>query len=291
MDDDEYLNSLMGKAATHEYQYGELSTVFPSFVGEEEFIRLVQDIRENGLIDPIVVWNNEIVDGRHRHLACKEAGVEPKYEILPDDWSFERVKNRVVALNILRRHLSVGQRALVASALANMSHGGNRKADQEANLPLETSYTDAAKQLSVSERSIKTAKAVTRDAPDLVEKVNRGEMSLNAADQERRKRLGLPTKTNAPKPKVVDLDQLIREQGDNFDGYVCAANIMTAARDLFLQEGETGIEQNLMSAVRDSNKHKLSYNVAGLIALHDVLCNNIEELREISTPISKTAYN
>jgi ParB-like chromosome segregation protein Spo0J len=290
MDDDEYLNSLMEQATTPEYQYGELSTVFPSFVGEEEFTRLVEDIRENGLIDPIVVWNNEIVDGRHRHLACKEAGVEPRYEVLPDDWPFEKVKNRVVALNILRRHLSVGQRALVAAALANMSVGRNWDSNS-LNLDDNKSMQDAADTLSVSRASVATAKSVKRDAPDLAEKVNNGEMSLNAADQERRKRLGMPTQTNAPKPKVVDLDQLIREQGDNFDGYVCAANIMTAARDLFLQEGETGIEENLMSAVRDSNKHKLSYNVAGLIALHDVLCKNIEELREISTPIAKTAYN
>lgn len=290
MDDDEYLNSLMEQATVPEYEYGELSTVFPSFVGEEEFTRLVEDIRENGLIDPIVVWNNEIVDGRHRHLACKEAGVEARYELLPDEWSFERVKNRVVALNILRRHLSVGQRALVAAALANMSIGRNWGSNR-ANLPDNKSNKQAADMLGVGERTVKQAKAVKRDAPDLAEKVNNGEMSLNAADQERRKRLGMPTQTNAPKPKVVDLDQLIREQGDNFDGYVCAANIMTAARDLFLQEGEDGIEKNLMSAVRDSNKHKLSYNVAGLIALHDVLCKNIEELREISTPTVKTAYN
>lgn len=291
MDDDEYLNSLMEQATVPEYEYGELSTVFPSFVGEEEFKRLVEDIRENGLIDPIVVWDNEIVDGRHRHLACKEAGVEPRYEVLPDDWSFEKVKNRVVALNILRRHLSVGQRALVAAALANMQSGQRVDLQPSLNLDEVKSLQESADQLSVSRASVATAKAVKRDTPDLVEKVNKGEMSLNAADQERRKRLGMPTQTNAPKPKVVDLDQLIREQGDNFDGYVCAANIMTAARDLFLQEGEDGIEKNLMSAVRDSNKHKLSYNVAGLIALHDVLCKNIEELREISTPTVKTAYN
>ena len=116
-------------------------------------------------------------------------------------------------------------------------------------------------------------------------------MSLHAAETERRKRLGLPEKTNAPKPKVVNIDDLMREAGDNFDGFVCAVNIMTGARDLYLQEGENGLDEQIMSALRDSNKHKLSYNVSGLIALHDALSKNIEEIRMLSTPTAKMQYN
>ena len=66
---------------------------------------------------------------------------------------------------------------------------------------------------------------------------------------------------------------------------------MTAARDLFLQEGDDGIEQQLMTALRDSNKHKLSYNVSGLVSLHDALSKNIEEIRMLSTPTAKMQYN
>lgn len=296
MDDDEdYHSSLMHKAKQEDYEYSELSTVFPSFQGEQEFTDLIESIKREGLIDPIVVWQDKIVDGRHRHLACKEARVTPEYEYLPDDWPLDKVKNRVVALNVLRRHLTTGQRALVAAGLANMTVGGTGNNQYEksksANLQNSTSVDTAANQLSVSPRSVSTAKDVKRDAPDLAEKVNKGSMSLHAAETERRKRLGLPEKTNAPKPKVVDLDSLIREAGDNFDGFVCAVNIMTAARDLYLQEGEDGIEEQLMSALRDSNKHKLSYHVSGLIALHEALSNNIDEIRMLSTPTAKTQYN
>ena len=290
-DDNSYFNMVMEKAKGEEFEYSELSTVFPSFQGEEEFTQLVESIKTEGLLDPIVVWQGKIVDGRHRHLACKEARVQPEYTYLPDDWSFDKVKNRVVALNVLRRHLTTGQRALVAAALANMTVGGDRKSDQTANLQNDISVGTAANQLSVSPRSVSTAKDVKRDTPDLAEKVNKGQMSLHAAETERRRRLGLPEKTNAPKPKVVDLDGLIREAGDNFDGFVCAVNIMTAARDLFLQEGDDGIEQQLMTALRDSNKHKLSYNVSGLVSLHDALSKNIEEIRMLSTPTAKMQYN
>lgn len=295
MDDDEYLKSLMEKTECEEYEYSELSTVFPSFQGEQEFTDLVNSIKQDGLIEPIVVWQGKIVDGRHRHLACKEARVQPEYEYLPDDWSLEKVKNRVVALNVLRRHLTTGQRALVAASLATMSIGGNGSNQYEksksANLQNSTSVDTAASQLSVSPRSVSTAKDIKRDTPDLAEKVSKGDMSLNAADRERRKRLGLPEKTNAPKPTVIHLDDLMKESGGDFDGYVCAANIMTAARDLFLQEGEKGLEENLMSALRGSQKFKLSYNVSGLISLYEVLHRNIEELRMLTEPQNKTQYN
>ncbi len=290
-DDDSYLTEVMEAAKEEDFEYSELSTVFPSFQGDEEFTHLVNSIKSDGLLEPIVIWQGKIVDGRHRHLACKEARVQPEYTYLPDDWSLDKVKNRVVALNVLRRHLTTGQRALVAAALATMGHGGDRKSDQTVNLPLDNSNEGAAKQLNVSEKTVRTAKNVKRDVPDLAEKVNKGQMSLHAAETERRRRLGLPEKTNAPKPKVVDLDGLIREAGDNFDGFVCAVNIMTAARDLFLQEGDDGVEQQLMSALRDSNKHKLSYNVSGLVSLHDALSKNIEEIRMLSTPTAKMQYN
>lgn len=290
MDDDEWHDSLMRKAKQEDFEYSELSTVFPSFQGDQEFLDLVESIKTEGLLEPIVIWQGKIVDGRHRHLACKEARVKPEYTYLPDDWSLDKVKDRVVALNVLRRHLTTGQRALVAAALANMSVGRNWESNSE-NFPNKVSQSNAAGRLNVSDKSVRTAKDVKRDAPDLAEKVNKGEMSLNAAETERRKRLGLPEKTNAPKPKVVNIDDLMREAGDNFDGFVCAVNIMTGARDLYLQEGENGLDEQVMSALRDSNKHKLSYNVSGLIALHDVLSKNIEEIRMLAAPTPKTQYN
>lgn len=290
-DDDSYLTEVMEAAKEEDFEYSELSTVFPSFQGDEEFTHLVNSIKSDGLLEPIVIWQGKIVDGRHRHLACKEARVQPEYTYLPDDWSLDKVKNRVVALNVLRRHLTTGQRALVAAALATMTSGTRTDLQPNANLQEVKSNKQAAEQLNVSERTVNTAKNIKNDAPDLAEKVNKGQMSLHAAETERRRRLGLPEKTNAPKPKVVDLDGLIREAGDNFDGFVCAVNIMTAARDLFLQEGDDGIEQQLMTALRDSNKHKLSYNVSGLVSLHDALSKNIEEIRMLSTPTAKMQYN
>jgi len=49
------------------------------------------------------------------------------------------------------------QRAEIASLIANMRQGGDRRSDQSANLPLETTTAEAAAMLNVSERLVKTA--------------------------------------------------------------------------------------------------------------------------------------
>jgi len=53
------------------------------------------------------------------------------------------------------------QRAMVAANISNLPHGGDRKADQTANLQLDT-RAEAASKLNVSERSVNTAKKVQR---------------------------------------------------------------------------------------------------------------------------------
>jgi hypothetical protein len=58
-------------------------------------------------------------------------------------------------MNLKRRHLNESQRAMIAAKLANMPHGGDRKSDQAANLPL-VSQSAAAEMLNVSDRSIRS---------------------------------------------------------------------------------------------------------------------------------------
>jgi len=64
----------------------------------------------------------------------------------------------------------------------------------------------AAKVVGASGRAVQQAKAVQRDAPDLAEKVRRGEMALDAADRERKARMAnMPKPEPAPKPSPVML--------------------------------------------------------------------------------------
>lgn len=74
-----------------------------------EFRDLVGSIEEDGLIDPIVLHGDVLVDGRNRLAACKEAGVEPRFvqwESLKPKSSLEEW---IYSRNINRRHLTPDQ--------------------------------------------------------------------------------------------------------------------------------------------------------------------------------------
>jgi hypothetical protein len=200
--------------------------------------------------------------------------------------SFEKVRDRVIGENILRRHLTVGQRAMIASALANMTVGRNWGVNSNrTNSSDNKSNEDAAKSLNVGTTTIKDAKEVKRDAPDLAEKVSRGEMSLNAAKTESRERRGVAPKkeTKPPKPDNISLDEMMREGGDNWDSYVASGALISTARDLYLQEGERGMVRSLMHFIESGEgKHSQSYNAAGLVALVKGLSKHLEELESLS---------
>ena len=85
--------------------------LFPLIKGDE-FEALVDDIRENGQREPILLHpDGSILDGRNRYLACRKLGIEPKSEHWDGEGSPEEI---VLSLNLHRRHLSSAQRAAIA---------------------------------------------------------------------------------------------------------------------------------------------------------------------------------
>ena len=60
------------------------AAVFPIMSGRE-FDELVEDVRVNGLREPVVVRGGQLVDGRNRVRACAAAGVVPEVRELERD--------------------------------------------------------------------------------------------------------------------------------------------------------------------------------------------------------------
>jgi ParB-like chromosome segregation protein Spo0J len=90
-----------------------LADRFPLIEGVE-FDELVADIKANGLIEPIVMLDGMILDGRNRYRACVAADVEPTFRPFTGD----DPAAYVISANIHRRHLTAEQkRDLIAERI------------------------------------------------------------------------------------------------------------------------------------------------------------------------------
>src|SRR5215471_1510615 len=91
------------------YAFHPFAAIFP-LLPEVELHTLAEDVRAQGLKEPIVLYDDQILDGRNRALACAQAGVVPRYstfvgtpaEALAHVWS----------TNMRRRHLTPSQAAI-----------------------------------------------------------------------------------------------------------------------------------------------------------------------------------
>jgi N6-adenosine-specific RNA methylase IME4 len=151
--------------------------IFPPIEGAA-FDAFVADIKANKLQHPIVLYEDKILDGYNRHRACAAAKVEPMFTT----YTGKDPLGYAISLNVRRRHLNESQRAMVAARLATLTHGGDRKSDQAANLHLDRAA--AAKKLNVSERSIAHAAKVQASATkQLIGAADQGKISVSIAAQ------------------------------------------------------------------------------------------------------------
>jgi N6-adenosine-specific RNA methylase IME4 len=144
--------------------------IFPLLEGEE-FDQLVADIKAHGLHEPIVLYQDQILDGRNRYRACIAAGIEA--QSIP--YTGTDPLGYVISLNLKRRHLDESQRAIVAAKLATLRRGDNQHTE---GLPIGRS----SELLNVGQRTIARAREVLdKGTPELTAAVERGQVSVSAA--------------------------------------------------------------------------------------------------------------
>lgn len=132
--------------------------LFPVMLGER-FDALVTDIRERGLLEPIVLTNGLILDGRNRYLACLEIGVEPTVE----EWNGEGTpEGYVISKNLQRRHLTESERAMIAAKLATMKRGDAASQRDEGEIS-PSSLKEVADMLNINRSTVIYAKKVLSD--------------------------------------------------------------------------------------------------------------------------------
>lgn len=95
-----------------------VAAIFPMIpLGSREWLLLVDDLRDNGQIEP-TVWDGDVlIDGRNRELACERLGMTPKRI----QWSALDIKTPVYdwiySKNVTRRNLSQDQLIAVCAEL------------------------------------------------------------------------------------------------------------------------------------------------------------------------------
>lgn len=153
----------------------------------DELQALADNIYERGQDLPIFRYKKQIVDGKNRFKACQLAGVTPNFEewrpSKPDDdeKTDQEIYDLALASN-MRRHMTTGQRAMVAASLSKMRFGDNQHKTKEGVGIPTPSQGDTAKQFHVSRESVNTAaKVLANGSVSLVEAAKNGKVTPHDA--------------------------------------------------------------------------------------------------------------
>jgi hypothetical protein len=175
-----------------------VATLFPE-MSWRDFEALVEDIRQYGVKVPILVHDGQILDGRHRYLACQRLNLScPRVE-----WSGQEPWLEVQSRNLLRRHLAkdqvcairmlAGERfpQLAAPILEARGEARKRKAQAKgqprgrkalygAHGP-ERAADAIGALLGISGTTVKRVDRLARAAPEMIAKVAAGEITVKKA--------------------------------------------------------------------------------------------------------------
>ncbi|HQR22810.1 MAG TPA: ParB N-terminal domain-containing protein [Burkholderiaceae bacterium] len=237
-----------------------LCEMFPRINGDD-LDDLRDDIKSRGLDQPIVLYEGQILDGRHRYDACLELNINPIFvEYQGDD-----PLGFVMAANVKRRHLTAGQQAQVG-AMARLKLNAEAEAklgphesvglNQKAKLGPSVTMKEAAKSSGVSLSQMKMATQVGQADPELAKEVINGEKTLpEAVEKVRGKRPGRRSKK--PKEAPPDLSEelaRVREERDQ----------------LAIDNAELLRENETMSKIIDADgdlaaAHKIIKELQGLV--------------------------
>jgi hypothetical protein len=176
------------------------SDLFP-MLDDAGLDELAADIKagvDQKLIHAITLWSPSpesteymLLDGRNRASALERLGLSVLKEDGTPNWKYCRTVGAdssfdpvafIISANLKRRHLDTSQRAMVAAKLANLKKGGAGGSTIMSDTANAVSQAEAAKLLNVSTDSVQRAGTALREGPpELVEQVQRGQVTVSAA--------------------------------------------------------------------------------------------------------------
>lgn len=161
------------------YTQHPLSAAFPAMTGQE-FLELKDSVSVNGVLNPITIFEDMVLDGWHRYKAANESNMDcPEVEL--EDWIDP--KDFVLAQNKNRRHITAAQLAMATTAVYAW-YPASRPNKSVGTTDLSKTAVELAKLSGVSESSIEKAKSVLKNATEEVkEAVKSGKIGLEKAQK------------------------------------------------------------------------------------------------------------
>ena len=169
---------------------------------KEDFSDLKSDIKARGVVNPVILVGDKILDGRNRMAACVELGIEcPTTQYKGTD-----PVGYVIAQNILRRNLTDEQRVALVAKLRGVELSAEAKTSQKDKKARGSVGARIAKEAKVSGHKGRAAAEILRDDPTMLEEVVAGREKLSSAKKKAAAKAGKTT----VKKKVQALEERVR---------------------------------------------------------------------------------
>lgn len=249
-----------------------VADLFP-MLAEDELAELAADIKQRGLLQPIVLdTEGRVLDGRNRLAACRIAGVEPTF----DKFDGDDPDGYALAVNVTRRHLTQGQRAVVVAQLHKLCNYGDQSL--------------LAHQHGVPQQRLSAALLIVEVSTDLADQVLSGIKSFDAAHKEaqeiRRKKQSDEAKLARLRADAPDLAALVIDELMKLDEAIAAleARISEERRQAQVETHllcETVVAIAQMRGFSPGEKYNPAYALPGRAVTKEVISNAIETLGEL----------
>jgi len=177
-----------------------LAALLPAFE-RQSYEELKEDIKRHGVKVPIIITpDHQIIDGRHRHQAATELGIDCPNVMTTPGQPVPELFSLILSTNLYRRHLKPDQISAwfarirrdqpdlakqfidvdALKAQAQVAKDGNLKrgtARKDPGTPSGSVTKAVAAGLKVSESTVKRTEQVARKAPEALEAIERGDTS------------------------------------------------------------------------------------------------------------------
>lgn len=248
-----------------QYPIHPAADAFPK-MGEEEFAALKADIQEHGQHDPVIIYEGEVLDGRHRYRACVELGIDPSVIVVDAHSIGGDPFDYVWSCNFHRRHLTTSQRAMVGVSLKRAREADAARRMKSGTLASDDargkSSAQAAKAVHVSQATVERAtKVAEKGATEVVDAVKEGKLTVSAAEKivkdspDKRSQVRALKVATAPKekpPKKPKSGTETRKPADRKEALATFGKLVRALDKLGLSAGLETELNTILAALKAS---------------------------------------